>query len=506
MELTESRLIPAPGKLKGVIITQPVWPGLKPALKERFIKQMKDALVKTADDPLLITPENPLPEFSDYPVKNSELRILLSAVKELKPEPGDMFLILPGYSPYLDARLTRDLISHHRKFLADYTFSENIPPGFTGDLITAEMAEMLTASALKDNETRTIREYLTAHMNEYDVEIFYELPDMRQYRLDFTLNTSRSCALSGRFAELPLSYEILSQLIHKNPYLIRPSVSWLEAELTNFSKVNPVFIPRLKKWSHTAEYLNQEHLNEIYSWIQEHALDDDLSVCLGGTGDSFYHPQLLEILKNLFSEPKIKRVYLETFGIDLDDDACERISRIPGAGKLHIIIRLNSLKPERWAEFHESDLFPKVKENLDYLKKADTVFHLHAEMLRMKENADEINEFFEFFKDSKINVIISKYNRYINKLPERRLSDLTPLHRDFCWHLARDICITSSGKIPVCRQDPFAEGDEVTDLLKDGIQAAFLKLENYHSHSVRGDHHSVPMDCLKCDEWYTFNG
>jgi spiro-SPASM protein len=458
-----------------------------------------------SEDPS-ISSESNLLDYENPDIKNKELRRLDSLISLMHIAAGELILVLPGISPFLDPKLTLDLIAHHRRFLADFTLSENIPFGFCGDVITSEMADLLKLTQLKESEGKSLREFFLSKMNDYDVELFYVLPDLRQYRSDFTLNSERSRAVVNNFREVDLNYERFSQFIHKYPYYLRPAVSYLEIELTDFSKLDPVYIPKRKPPVDSAYYLTIDHLKTIFEWTEKHTLNGDLTVCLGGLGDSYYHPELYNVLHYFLSSGKVTRVYLETFGIDLDDESVTRLLKLPNPEKLHIIIRLTTLKKERYTQIYNTDLSDHVLANAEIFKKNKYPFTVHCEMIRMTDVADEITEYFDYFKDSYVNVLISKYNRYIRMLPERRVSDLTPMHRDFCWHLSRDLYITSSGKIPVCRQDPFAENTESLSLIEDGLQAAFLKIEKFHNHSVRGDHASVPMNCLKCDEWYTFNG
>ena len=102
---------------------------------------------------------------------------------------------------------------------------------------------------------------------------------------------------------------------------------------------------------------------------------------------------------------------------------------------------------------------------------------------------------------------MQKYNRYIDLLPERRavVLDLNPLHRDFCWHLARDFYLSAEGKVSICKQDPYAKRAPYYSLAKLSPLEIWKKQEAYHIASIRGEWDKIPMPCKKCDEWYTCN-
>src|SRR5690606_34457334 len=106
--------------------------------------------------------------------------------------------------------------------------------------------------------------------------------------------------------------------------------------------------------------------------------------------------------------------------------------------------------------------------------RAASTFRLHVELLKITDVADEITAYFDRFEDSPVNVILQKFNSYAGRVPERRVSDLTPLHRDFCWHLARDVYLTADGRIPLCRQDPYAEQSFSLDFARASIGGDFL--------------------------------
>ena len=49
-------------------------------------------------------------------------------------------------------------------------------------------------------------------------------------------------------------------------------------------------------------------------------------------------------------------------------------------------------------------------------------------------------------------MIVQKYSAFVGLLPERRVSDLSPLVRRPCWHLKRDLASGMDGTVPLCRE------------------------------------------------------
>ena len=87
-------------------------------------------------------------------------------------------------------------------------------------------------------------------------------------------------------------------------------------------------------------------------------------------------------------------------------------------------------------------------------------------------------------------------------MPEKRVSDLTPIKRDFCWHLNRDLYITSDGSVTICKQEL---QNKIGNLHSDSIFSIWEKGMKTFSNSLHGNHDKINAPCLTCDEWYTFN-
>jgi radical SAM protein with 4Fe4S-binding SPASM domain len=82
------------------------------------------------------------------------------------------------------------------------------------------------------------------------------------------------------------------------------------------------------------------------------------------------------------------------------------------------------------------------------------------------------------------------------------VSDLTPIQREFCWHLARDLYVQVNGDVLICKQ---LDGDPIGNILKDDLGSIWNKGLESFSLSLNGEHQKISAPCLSCDEWYTFN-
>ena len=416
----------------------------------------------------------------------------------------DSVAIFHDFYPLFDLELEKEIRRSHFRYLAQYTCSENIPSGLIPDFASLEFARQTAVRQANDP-----REFALKNINDYDVELFYRLPDLRQFRLDFSCRDARSRRLAQETLALrpDARFLDLEELIRENPSLTRPFPSYFELEISADSPVRPVFPP--ERPADAPRRMAPEIWEKLLHEIEEYGLPGDATVSLAGLGDPMTHENLPEILSSFLDSPHVSRVYLETYGSLFTPEFTAALPAMRGVRKLHVIIRLSTLRPGRFRELCGADLLPVILENLEAQEKLSAKqrpYKIYVEMPRIKEVADEIDEFFQRFENSPIDPIVQKFNTYCGRVEEHRVSDLTPLKRDFCWHLARDFYLTAGGFVPVCRQDPFAEGKMIYDFRDLSIREIQDATLDWHRDSLQGKHDSLPMPCSRCDEWYTFNG
>jgi spiro-SPASM protein len=122
----------------------------------------------------------------------------------------------------------------------------------------------------------------------------------------------------------------------------------------------------------------------------------------------------------------------------------------------------------------------------------------------MNQNEDELEAFYRYWSnkenESGGNLTIQKYNNYCGLLADEKPADLSPLERNVCWHLRRDMTILSNGDVPVCSQQIF--NSCAGNVFVDGIENVWGKTNELLKANCCGDYDEK---CKKCDEYYTFN-
>ena len=115
----------------------------------------------------------------------------------------------------------------------------------------------------------------------------------------------------------------------------------------------------------------------------------------------------------------------------------------------------------------------------------------------------ELDEIYDLADKLGISFLLQKYNSYIGLMPEKRVSDMTPLERFFCWHLRRDLYIRADGNASFCKQDIHSEkirGNLKTENLDIIWKTTVTDWKNNYCNA-----YPEKPNCENCDEYYTFN-
>ncbi|MCK5007497.1 MAG: SPASM domain-containing protein, partial [Spirochaetales bacterium] len=86
-------------------------------------------------------------------------------------------------------------------------------------------------------------------------------------------------------------------------------------------------------------------------------------------------------------------------------------------------------------------------------------------------------------------------------LPDRRVTDLSPLKRFPCWHLKRDVAVLMDGSVCLCREDLKVE-HSLGNIAKQSLEEIWAAGDRYYRDHLR---ERYPELCKKCDEYYSYN-
>ncbi|HSV96689.1 MAG TPA: spiro-SPASM protein [Spirochaetota bacterium] len=421
--------------------------------------------------------------------------------KRLFAETGaDHIALVYADSPLLDPEIIRDMLGVHLRYLAEFTYSENLPRGYSCEIISHELVKSVPES---DGTMLPLSEVVRSNINQFDVELYYRDPDIREKRLSFRSGDRRERRIIENILSITgkkPSYAEIGDIITANPQALHVGPSYLEIELTGRCDLDCVFCFR-KKLSAERGDMQTSVFERLIEGLASFGLP--YSLCFGGSGEPLMHGSFFELTSRALCEPLLKNLILETNGLLAGENFASFV-RSAGDGRLRVIVNLNAIDPATYAALHGADHFERVHRNVLALREAlPAKESLYVQILKINETEPFLDRYYDAWEKNGVAIILQKQNTYLGMIQDRRYSDLSPLERIPCWHLQRDCYVLSSGAVAFCRQDVDGASARGT-LANETLQAVWEKSRESFVRDYKGELSSRP-DCRSCDEWYTFN-
>jgi len=421
--------------------------------------------------------------------------------KELFSTTGSDHLIrIHGDVPFLDTSILEEMTRLHLEYLAEFTYSDNLPEGFTAEIISRELVDNIPE--MKE-ESLPLSKVIRSNINQFDVELYYRGPDLRDKRISFRSSFPRDRRIMENIAELHGSippYEKIRELIEKNPRVLYTGPSYLEVELSGRCDLDCLFCYRNSLAKQRGD-MEPVLFKKILTGMQSFKLP--YTICFGGSGEPLMHKDFFLIAEAAASESLVDKVIIETNGLYATDEL-KRFLEKEENKKFDLIINCNGYNEATYKELHGADHFSRILETVTSLLELNGGGNrVHLQIMKIKETEPWLDTFYDFWEEKKAPIILQKQNTFTGRIEDRRYSDLSPLERTPCWHLQRDMTILADGTVPFCRQD--IEGAMNRGSLENSsIQEIFLTGKEHFLNDYSRRYPSSP-DCRKCDEWYTFN-
>ncbi len=405
-----------------------------------------------------------------------------------------------GDTPFLDITVINDMVELHLKYLAEFTYSDNLPEGFSCEIIAGALINNIPEM---EEETLALTKVIRSNINQFDVELYYLGPDIRDKRLSFRSSSPRDRRIMENITRIHGSvppYEELKELIEKNPEILYVGPSYLEIEVTGRCDLDCIFCYR-KSMSEEHGDMDPELFEKIVREMEE--FDLPYTVCFGGSGEPLMHREFFRFAEIAAGSPLIERVILETAGLYITDELIQFLRKEENK-KFNIIVNCNGFDSPTWKELHGADKYTRISETIDSLLELNAgEARIHLQVMKINETEPWLDRYYDYWEERKAPLILQKQNTCINRIEDRRYSDLSPLERTPCWHLQRDLLVLSDGRVSYCKQD--IDGSQSRGSLKDStiVELFDAGKENF-LRDYRKDYAAQP-DCRNCDEWYTFN-
>jgi spiro-SPASM protein len=442
--------------------------------------------------------------------------------------------------PFLDSALTEKILHDHEKFISEYTFADGYPKGFAPEEINAGTVNILLSLmtsgenekcrnlAQKKFSTESIFEILKTDINSFEIESVLAPEDYRLLRLDFSCAQKRNALACKKLFEIsaekniPLNADSLSELAENSSCVQRTLPAFYNVQISANVNADAFYSPYRKIFFEKFGVNPRKNENEIFSDMDEKKFSalvkkisdfsEDAVVGLSAWGEPLLHEKFLSFAEEVLKRKKLS-LLIETDGTLLTEELAEKIRRIADSyqdeknsaeknPRIFWIVFLDATTKENYEKIFDGGNFDAAFSSVGILQKFFPGA-VYPQFTRMNENEDDLENFFRFWhaknSPSGGNVLIQKYNDFCKFLPDRKSADLSPLERNSCWHLKRDMTILCDGSVPVCRQFFF---DSAGNAFDENLEDIWEKISVRFEADFKKDYCEK---CGNCDEFYTFN-
>jgi spiro-SPASM protein len=480
-------------------------------------------------------------------------RELLEAVSRFS-QGFDLSYLAWADCPFLDPELTGAIAGRHLRYKAEYSYADGWPYGFSPELLAPGVAGIL-AKIEGEGENPVERDSVFAviqkDINSFDIETEISPADLRPLRLRLAADSKRNLLLLSRFSALaekggvPSAKEAAG-IIGKNPEILRTLPVFYPVQAARpcpqscaFCPYPALNVPAVNDpaagdpGARGGDFLDPRKFEGLLDRIIDFSADAVIGLSLWG--ELALHPRRMDLIRLVLERPQLALV-IETSGVGWGEGDLEAAAVLaagapaPQRGRefsgppLSWIVSLDSADGARYREIRG----PGFAEAVSCAKKLLGLFpeSAYVQALRTSGAEDDIEKFYRFWKGAAPrgsgSVIIQKYDDFCGFLEKRQASDISPIERQSCWHIMRDLPVLLDGAVPLCREELPAlrgEGRVLGNVYEDSLETIWSRGGKYYVEhcgvswqgetggqtSPDTERPVYPGPCAECDEYYTFN-
>jgi len=413
-------------------------------------------------------------------------------------------------APLLDLALAEKMYRNHRRFFADYTFADGYPLGLTPQILKpGALAQLIELSQRHTIEVQRdyIFEILQKDINAFDLETEVAPEDQRMLRVLLAADTRRNSLQLHRIMEAGgRDAPTVQAVLKEKPEILRTLPAYINTQITGGCPQACSYCPYPQIGG---DILNRRDEMPLEKWKSllgsVHEYCDDAMMGISLWGEPSLHSKIDDVITAVLDYPGLS-LTVETSGVGWSVPVLERVADTYKAksggdpSRLAWIVSLDSDEKELYEKLRG----PQLEEALSAIQLLGRLFpdQVYVQAVRMKDSEDQLDQFFRRWNDREgIEVIIQKYDSFCGVLPERKVTDLSPIERFPCWHLKRDMAVLMDGTVTICREDlenKYILGNIFEESLKD----VWERGDAYYRQHLNGEY---PQLCRDCDEYYTYN-
>ncbi|MCR5189366.1 MAG: spiro-SPASM protein [Treponema sp.] len=472
-------------------------------------------------------------DLESYELESVSLSNMLTEAKALcDSKKADYVVFAYDDLPFLDYELSKKMISSHIEYKAEYTFADGYPYGFSPEIIDGGslgiLAELAKTSQKELGDKAMARDsiynLIKTDINSFEVEAELADEDWRLYRFAF------HCACKDNFLQTKALYNLISdngslsvgekcQLASKSVDCLKTVPAFYNIQIADFVHSNYIYLPYVKAYEEKNKLSPLKSKNcmsfDDFSLLVDKIADfsEKAVVSISAWGEPFSNPDCLRMIEKVLSYPGLS-VFIESDGKLIDEEICQRLKELVdsaqernnGWQKVMLAVSIDAFTAKTYCKLHEGcseEDFSKALKAVSLLQEVIPGM-VYPQFVRMNENESELEGFFRFWNEktnpSGGNFIIQKYDNFAGLLPERKPADLSPLERQACWHLRRDLNILSNGDVQICRA--YVLSGIIGNVFKDDLEVIWHKTDDLLKNHIEKKYIDK---CERCDEAYTYN-
>jgi spiro-SPASM protein len=444
-----------------------------------------------------------IPGFPYTRLESAGAACLVAALRELSQGYENLIYVF-GDSPFLDAALSRRMLENHAKYYAHYTFADGYPEGLAPEIIAARTLPALAAlcqDAPPPLNRETLFTLIQKDINAFDLETELSPKDLRLLRSSLTCAARRDHLLCERVAEnLPRGEApesgAVSSLLEDKPEILRTLPAFVGVQITQGCPQSCMSCPYPLFGDITG---NRSMAPGDFDLIARKTADfcGDAVIGVSLWGEPSFHREFTRLARSVAERPALS-LLVETSGIGWKDEVVRECAAMLGP-RLTWIISLDAAGPQQYAALRGAG-WEEARSRAEMLL-AEFPDTTYVQALRMGENEETMENFYRAWKEKTPRLIIQKYDWFCGFLPQRKVTDLSPLDRFPCRHLRRDLCVLLDGSVPLCRED-LQKSILLGNVLTDDLQSIWEKGGGFYRSHLGATYTGI---CGNCDEYYTWN-
>lgn len=444
----------------------------------------------------------------------------ISAVsKNLGEEEADYAVITYADTPFLNAELTQEICRTHEKYKAEYTFQDGYPYGLAPETLDKGACAII-AALLENNHKGKYEEemsrdavfsLLSLDINSFEIETVIAEKDYRLLRLEFECSSKINFnACRAVFTDFNKSEGLISFCDRASSLLpaLKTVPAFYNVQISGRYNHALCYVPEEFAPAFDKEGAEDMSFSDFKVFIEKASLFSEKAVVsLSAFGEPLLNKDFELFVRETLKYKNLS-LLIETDGTLLTEEMAKKLSEIENAAdRINWVIFIDAMDKTLYSKIHncpETD-FDKALDGVSILERYFPR-RVYPQMVRMKINEPSLESFFRFWKEpsspSAGKFIIQKYNNFCTLLSDEKPADLSPLERNPCWHLRRDMTVLCDGSAAPCVNQFNQKEKAVGNVFTDNLEDVWRKFDETLESQIEKKYLGL---CRACDEHYTFN-